>query len=59
MELETPADAAAALAAMQVDASNLIVLPAAPEELALHEKYLDAMEKDARGPALWRTLAVS
>jgi DNA polymerase-3 subunit epsilon len=59
MELETPADAAAALAAMQVDASNLIVLPAAPEELALHEKYLDAMEKDARGPALWRKLAVS
>jgi DNA polymerase-3 subunit epsilon len=59
MELETPADAAAALAAMQVDASNLIVLPAAPEELALHEKYLDAMEKEARGPALWRKLAVS
>jgi DNA polymerase-3 subunit epsilon len=59
MELETPADAAAALAAMQVDASNLIVLPAAPEELALHEKYLDAMEKEAKGPALWRKLAVS
>jgi DNA polymerase-3 subunit epsilon len=56
MELETPADAAAALAAMQVDASNLIVLPAAPEELALHEKYLDAMEKDAKGPALWRRI---
>jgi DNA polymerase-3 subunit epsilon len=59
MELETPAAAAAALAAMQVDASNLIVLPAAPEELALHEKYLDAMEKEAKGPALWRKLAVS
>jgi DNA polymerase-3 subunit epsilon len=59
MELETPAAAAAALAAMQVDASNLIVLPAAPEEVALHERYLDAMEKDAKGPALWRTLASS
>jgi len=59
MELETPAAAAAALAAMQVDASNLIVLPAAPEEVALHEKYLDAMEKEAKGPALWRKLAVS
>ncbi len=57
IELETPADAAAALAAMQVDASNLIVLPAAPEEVALHERYLDAMEKDAKGPALWRKLA--
>ncbi len=57
MELETPAAAAAALAAMQVDASNLVVLPASPEELALHERYLDGMEKDARGPALWRKLA--
>ena len=54
MELETPAAAAAALAAMQVDASNLVVLPASPEEIALHERYLDAMEKEARGPALWR-----
>ena len=56
MELETPAQAAAAAALMQLDVSNLIVLPAAPEELALHEKYLDAMEKDARGPRLWRRL---
>jgi DNA polymerase-3 subunit epsilon len=59
MELETPDAAAAALAALQVDASNLIVLPAAPEELALHERYLDAMEKDAKGPALWRRLAAA
>jgi DNA polymerase-3 subunit epsilon len=57
MGLETPAAAAAALAAMQVDASNLIVLPAAPDEIALHERYLDAMEKEAKGPALWRRLA--
>ena len=55
MELESPAQAAAALA--QVDVSNLIVLPALPEEVALHEAYLDAMEKDAKGPSLWRKLA--
>src|SRR3982750_574702 len=47
MELETPAAAAAAAALMQVDASNLIVLRALPDEVALHEQYLDAMEKDA------------
>jgi DNA polymerase III subunit epsilon len=57
MELETPAAAAAAAALMQVDASNLIVLRALPDEVALHEQYLDAMEKDARGPALWRKVA--
>jgi DNA polymerase-3 subunit epsilon len=57
MELETPAAAAAAAALLKVDASNLIVLPAAPEELVLHEQYLDAMEKEANGPALWRRLA--
>jgi DNA polymerase III subunit epsilon len=59
MELETPAAAAAALAALNVDVSNLIVLRALPDELALHEKYLDAMEKDAKGPALWRKLAAA
>ena len=57
MELETPAAAAAALAALQIDVSSLIVVPAAPEEVALHEKYLDAMEKEAKVPSLWRKLA--
>jgi DNA polymerase-3 subunit epsilon len=57
MELETPAQAAAAAANLQIDLSNLILLPALPEEVALHEKYLDAMEKDAKGPSLWRKLA--
>ena len=57
MELETPAEAAAAAALLQVDVANLIVLPALPEEVALHEAYLDAMEKDAKGPSLWRKLA--
>ncbi len=57
MELETPAEAAAAAALMQVDVSNLIVLPALPEEVALHEQYLDAMEKESKGKAVWRKLA--
>jgi len=56
MELETPAAAAAALAALNVDVSNLIVVRAAPEEVALHERYLDAMEKDAKGASLWRRI---
>lgn len=57
MEQEAPAASAAALAALNVDIANLIVMRALPEELALHEKYLDAMEKDAKGPSLWRRLA--
>jgi len=59
MELETPAAAAAALAALHVDVSNLIVLPALPEEVALHEKYLDGMEKDAKVQSLWRRILKS
>ena len=59
MELETPAAAAAALAAFSIDISSLIVVRAAAGELAVHEKYLDSMEKDARGPALWRKLSAS
>jgi DNA polymerase-3 subunit epsilon len=57
MELESPAAAAAAAALLQVDVSNLIVLRAQPDEIVLHEQYLDAMEKDARGGSLWRRLA--
>ena len=53
MELDTPETAAELL---KIDFSNLIVLPALPEEAALHDQYLDAMEKEARGPALWRRL---
>jgi DNA polymerase-3 subunit epsilon len=59
MDLETPADAAAAMAALQVDVSSLIVLPALPEEIALHESYLDAMEKEAKGGVVWRRVARS
>jgi DNA polymerase-3 subunit epsilon len=57
MELETPAAAAAAHAALQIDVSSLIVLPALAEELALHEQVLDAIDKEAKGGSLWRKLA--
>jgi DNA polymerase III subunit epsilon len=56
MELETPAAAAAALAALQVDVSSLIVQRASAEELALHERYLDGLEKDVKALSLWRRL---
>jgi DNA polymerase-3 subunit epsilon len=56
MELETPAAAAAAAAGLILDVSKLIVQRATPAELASHEQYLDAMEKDAKGPALWRRI---
>lgn len=56
MELEAPAAAAAAAAGLILEVSKLIVQRASAEELALHEKYLDALEKDAKGPSLWRRL---
>jgi DNA polymerase-3 subunit epsilon len=56
MELETPAAAAAAAALLQTDLANLIILPALPQEVALHEQYLDAMEKERKAPSLWRRL---
>lgn len=55
MDLEAAAPGAA-MAAIRIDVSNLVVLRAAPEELAAHEAYLDGMEKDAKGPALWRRI---
>ena len=57
MELETPAAAAAAFAALQIDVSSLIVVPPLPEEIALHEQYLDGLDKEAKGGSLWRKLA--
>jgi DNA polymerase-3 subunit epsilon len=56
MELEAPAAAAAAAAGMILDVSKLIVQRAGADELRAHEQYLDAMEKDAKGPALWRRI---
>jgi DNA polymerase-3 subunit epsilon len=56
MELDAPG--AAAAAGLILDVSKLIVQRASAEELAAHEQYLDAMEKEAKGPSLWRKLAV-
>ena len=56
MELEAPAAAAAAAAGLILDVSKLIVQQATPEELRSHEQYLDAMEKEAKGPSLWRRI---
>lgn len=55
MELETPA--AIAIAAAGVDVAMLIVLRASPEEAAAHERYLDAMEREAKAGTLWRRVA--
>ena len=54
MELEAPG--AAALAALNLDVSKLLVVRASAEEAAAHEAYLQRMEKDARGPSLWRRI---
>jgi len=54
MELEAPG--AAALAALNLDVSKLLVVRASPEEAAAHEAYLQRMEKDAKGPTLWRRI---
>ncbi len=54
MELESVADAAAAAAGLILDVSKLTVLRATPEELAAHELYLDLLEKEAKGPSVWR-----
>ncbi len=53
MDLETPAEQAAVAAS--IDASKLVVLRATPEELKVHEKYLDGLAKEAGGKVLWRT----
>ena len=59
MELEAPAAAAAAAASFILDVSKLIVQRASPEEIEAHERYLDALEKDAKGPSLWRRLSAA
>lgn len=55
MDLEGPGGAGAA-AGIILDVSKLIVQRASPEEIAAHEQYLDAMEKEAKAPVLWRRL---
>jgi len=56
MELETPAAAAAGAAGLILDVSKLIVQHANAEELALHETYLDRMQKEAKGAIVWRRI---
>jgi DNA polymerase-3 subunit epsilon len=56
MELESPAAVAGAAAGIILDVSKLIVLQPTAEELASHEQYLDALEKEAKGPSLWRRI---
>ncbi len=56
MELDAPMAAAGAAAGIILDVSKLVVLQASPDELMSHEQYLDAMEKEAKGPSLWRRI---
>jgi DNA polymerase-3 subunit epsilon len=42
--------------AVRFDASALQVLRASADEVAAHEKYLDGLERDAKGGVLWRRL---
>ena len=39
-----------------VDVESLLVIIAAPDETAAHEATLDAIEREARRPAVWRAL---
>ena len=57
MELEAPSEAA--VAAARVDAKKLTVLRATDEELRLHEKILDGIDKIAaqQGGSVWRQAA--
>jgi DNA polymerase III subunit epsilon len=56
MELDAPAAGAAAASGIILEVSKLIVQRASAEELAAHEQYLDAMEKEAKAPSLWRRI---
>jgi DNA polymerase-3 subunit epsilon len=59
MELDAPSDAS--VAAARIDAKKLTVLRATEEEIAAHEKILDAVDKAAKekGGSLWRKLSPS
>lgn len=59
MDLEGPGQAGAGAAGVILDVSKLVVLRASPEELARHEKYLEALEKEAKGPSVWRRVTGS
>jgi DNA polymerase-3 subunit epsilon len=57
MELALPA--AAAESAEPFAGALLRVVPASAAELAAHERYLDALDRQAPGASLWRRLAAS
>lgn len=56
IELDAPT-AGEVAAAAKIDASELRVLRASPEEIAAHERYLEDLEKEAKGGVLWRRLS--
>jgi DNA polymerase-3 subunit epsilon len=41
----------------EIDVTRLIVLPAAPDEIAAHEAVLEAIEKETKKPAVWRAVS--
>ena len=55
IDLDSPASAAAAIAAVEL--GKLVVVPATAEEIAAHEKVLDAIDREAKaGRSLWRRI---
>ena len=57
MEVEAPVTAESAAAAeIATGKLNLIVVSATPDELAAHERQLEAIDKASKGATLWRKL---
>jgi len=50
------APVAAMAAAGRIDTSKLVVRRASAEELAVHERYVDGIDKEAKGGSVWRKL---
>ncbi|MGE5338065.1 MAG: DNA polymerase III subunit epsilon [Gemmatimonadota bacterium] len=44
---------------VKIDVAQLVVLTAEPDEIAAHEALLDAIEKEAKGPSVWRRAAAT
>lgn len=57
MELEAPR--AAEAIAGSVDTTKLKVVRASAEEIAAHDKYLEALDKESRGGSVWSRIAPS
>ena len=56
ISLDISVDAARAVRRAAGDRPPLIIVSAGPLELAAHEAYLEFMERDNRGPALWNRM---